>query len=337
MYLSKRKGIYYIFYRQDDGKKTCKSTKTTIKKDAMLYLTNFNDELKSKKVKTEKRLSEFKTEYLKRIDTTHTKQSYKCIVSTFKTFSSYFKTDPLLTSLTREVVEEFLLISYKRTKYGASHYYRTLKAAFNKAKDWGYIHDNPFVKIKLPKIPENKPLFITEDEFDELIKIETIDIYKSIFTLGFFTGCRLGELLHLQWNDIDFQRNEISVKNKEKFTTKSKRERLIPMSKQVQTVLSKINETTQNMSPENYIFCDINDNPYSNSRISKAFKRLIKQSTLDPKLHFHSLRHSFCSNLVSKGVSIYVVKQLAGHESILTTQRYAHLKQQALIDAIDLF
>ncbi|WP_242523302.1 tyrosine-type recombinase/integrase [Thiocystis minor] len=54
-----------------------------------------------------------------------------------------------------------------------------------------------------------------------------------------------------------------------------------------------------------------------------------------PELRMHDLRHSFASALVNSGRSIYEVKQLLGHSKITTTERYAHLSQQTLLDATD--
>ncbi len=54
------------------------------------------------------------------------------------------------------------------------------------------------------------------------------------------------------------------------------------------------------------------------------------------KIHFHTLRHSFASLLVQKGVSLYVVKELLGHEDLATTQIYLHLQKQNLLDAVNL-
>ena len=68
--------------------------------------------------------------------------------------------------------------------------------------------------------------------------------------------------------------------------------------------------------------------------ISKKFKKAVRASGLSDKIHFHTLRHSFASNLVQNGVSLYVVKELLGHESISTTQIYSHLNQDNLVNAI---
>ena len=68
--------------------------------------------------------------------------------------------------------------------------------------------------------------------------------------------------------------------------------------------------------------------------ISKQFKVAVRAAELNDDIHFHTLRHSFASNLVQRGVNLYVVKELLGHENIKTTQVYSHLTQSSLTNAI---
>jgi len=70
--------------------------------------------------------------------------------------------------------------------------------------------------------------------------------------------------------------------------------------------------------------------------VSKRFKRAVRSTGLNEDIHFHTLRHSFASNLIQKGASIYVVKELLGHESISTTQIYSHLQSENLSQAVSL-
>ena len=64
------------------------------------------------------------------------------------------------------------------------------------------------------------------------------------------------------------------------------------------------------------------------------FKRACKAAGMDKSIHFHSLRHSFASNLAQQGVSLYVIKELLGHSSVSTTEIYSHLNLETLKDAI---
>jgi len=63
-------------------------------------------------------------------------------------------------------------------------------------------------------------------------------------------------------------------------------------------------------------------------------KKTLIASGINPKIHFHGLRHSFASNLVKKGVSIFIIKELLGHRDIKTTQIYSHLSIDSQKDAV---
>ena len=68
----------------------------------------------------------------------------------------------------------------------------------------------------------------------------------------------------------------------------------------------------------------------------RKFKLAVRKANLSDKIHFHTLRHSFASNLVQNGVELYVVKELLGHEDVRTTQIYSHLQSDNLFKAIKL-
>ncbi|KAB2846346.1 MAG: tyrosine-type recombinase/integrase [Melioribacteraceae bacterium] len=77
------------------------------------------------------------------------------------------------------------------------------------------------------------------------------------------------------------------------------------------------------------------DIKFSSEYIIKKFKEAVRKTELDESLHLHSLRHSFCSNLVSKNISLYTVKELAGHEDISTTAIYSHVQFGALAKTVN--
>jgi len=70
--------------------------------------------------------------------------------------------------------------------------------------------------------------------------------------------------------------------------------------------------------------------------VSKQLKKAVRDSGLNDNIHFHTLRHSFASRLIQKGASVFVVKELFGHEDIKTTQIYSHLQTENLAEAINL-
>lgn len=79
-----------------------------------------------------------------------------------------------------------------------------------------------------------------------------------------------------------------------------------------------------------------NNEQIDGRRITEAFKQAVSAAGLDGKLHLHSLRHSFCTILLANGASITDVATIAGHSTVVVTQRYMHLKGEAMHHATDL-
>jgi len=329
MYISKNKksGIYYIYYRKDDGKKTRVSTRTKLKSEAMRYLTDFDKRLKISIQQPSFTMEQLKSKYLGVIEITHTKNSWRNSRQALEKFITVVGSDVEVKDISRSMAESFILTIYQRAKYTASLYLRNLKAVFNRAIDWGYIDKNPFKGIKL-SIPENNPVFINKKELNMIVKKEPDPVLAMIYKLAYYTGMRQGELINLEWDDIDLKRKVIKVRSKTDFKTKSKREREIPIAKPVKKILNRVNERT------GYVF-NKNGDRYSGSFLAHRFKKNIRALGMNDDIHFHSLRHSFASNLVQKGVNIYVVQKLLGHSSISTTQRYSHLQNFNLVEAIN--
>jgi site-specific recombinase XerD len=206
---------------------------------------------------------------------------------------------------------------------------------FSKFQFWNFIPENPFAKIKLKKVQKNEQKFLTEDEFYKLIEFEKNKTLKLLFEFTFLSGLRLSEVANLCWENVDLAKGFITI-GSENFTTKSRRIRKVPLCDRAIEILESLKPKIFKIDQRNFIFCKANGFKYSNDFISKSFKQLIKKAGLDPQLHFHSLRHSFASLLVSKGVPIFHVSQLLGHSNISTTQIYSHSNLDDLRKAISL-
>lgn len=344
MYLVKNnKSPYYQVVYFNNGKRSTKSTNETDIRKAKQFLVTFNpddaihekENLATIQHEYELSLTTFLNEYLGYVKPTKSKSYIISIKLSFNKFIEYAG-DIQLTNVTNRIIDQFIAFTFKRTQRGASHYFRTLKAAFNKALEWNYISTNPFLSVKFPKIVKSYPAFLTEDELFIIQCNSGYSHLHDIFKVAFYTGMRLGELINMRWNWIDFHKKIITVKCLEDFSTKNKKERIIPMSDAVWLTLNNRFQINSH-SAEDFVFYRILNKKLHDETVSKQFKSIVRNSFLNNKIHFHSLRHSFASLLVQRGVSLSVVKELLGHEDLATTQIYAHLQQQNLREAINLF
>lgn len=334
MFLTKTKrSQYYKLVYELNGKWKSVSTKTDNKIEAEIFLSSFiipDESISTQNISLFK-LSDFKNEYINYAKLKFSK-SYveRSIEPSFK-FLIEYAGDILLNELNLKTLDNFIITKYNSSKSAEALYYRTLKAAFSKAVIWNYLSDNPLKKIKAPKVPKPNPIFISENELN-LILDKTSDVnLKNIFTVAFYTGMRLAEILNMRSSWIDIQRNIITLKNSNDLTTKSKKERIIPIHPRIASIVIK-----QNSNSDDYIFNRKTKIKFNEDYVSKQFKKVLRAAELNDDIHFHSLRHSFASNLVQRGVNLYVVKELLGHEDIKTTQIYSHLTQNSLSNAIQL-
>lgn len=327
--------VYFV-----NGKRTTISTNTGNKKEAEFFLLNFkvNGQTPKKKDIPEKHnseisitLSQFKDEYLEFIRPTKSAKYIDSIELSFRQLEKSIGNMPL-KEIDVRILDKFITTTFGRTQRGAALYYRTLKAAFTKAVSWNYLKVNPFKKIKLPRIPKNYPVFISLEEFKIILSQVKEDFLKDIYTVAFYTGMRQGELVNMKWNWIDINNSTIQVRCTDEFLTKSKKERIVPINPTIKIIFAH----RQKKGKSIYVFTNANDIKLNQNFVSKKFKKAVRATGLNEEIHFHTLRHSFASILVQKGVSLYVVKELLGHEDLSTTQIYSHLQQQNLRNAVNI-
>ncbi|MCP5061875.1 MAG: tyrosine-type recombinase/integrase [Ignavibacteriae bacterium] len=345
MYLVKNKKSpnYQIVYFVNKNRTTV-STKTKIKKEAEDYLKRFRISLnkneeegigETKEPQQNIYLSDFRTEYLEYVNSIKSKHYISSIALSFRQLESFLGDSPL-NNINVRALDKFITSTFARTQTGAHLYYRTLKAAFTKAVAWEYMKENPLTKIKFPKVSKSLPVFISVDEF-KIIHSQVKEQYlKDLYAVAFYTGMRRGELINMKSNWIDLSKNIITIKNDESFQTKSKKERIIPFNKNLRDIFLRYISKKDISKNNKIVFARLGNVKLKGDYVSKKLKKVIRTIGLNDKIHFHTLRHSFASMLVQKGVSLYVVKELLGHEDLSTTQIYSHLKAQNLFDAVSM-
>lgn len=332
MFLSKRSnGIYYIFYDQPNGKRTCISTKAKNKNDALKFLSEFQNNLRlaSESQVIPIDLKTFSFDYQMFSEKFHTAKTHYMVKIIFEQFEDHIG-NPSLSEITNRECEIFIYKKATVSQYTAQKYLAHLRAAFNKALAQGYILENPFRKIKNFKIPESLPKYFTDEEFNKLIEIVKDNDLKDLILFAINTGLRQMELITLEWNQIDFSSRTLILDNQVNIT-KSKKVRNVPINKTAFKILLERNKEVKVSKIFTYKEAAINQD-----FISKKFKKLVVKAKINTDFNFHSLRHTFASRLVQKGVSIYEVSKLLGHADIKTTQIYAHLRSDDLRRAVEL-
>lgn len=219
-----------------------------------------------------------------------------------------------------------------------------LTALFNHAERFYDLKDNPCKKVdKMGRANAKELNFWTKDEFEVFIQCftEEEEMYRIIFLMLFWLGCRVGELLALTESDIDLEGGTVSIsktyfrRNKTDYITAPKTEssnRKITIPQFLQREIKQFLDRQYELMPEERIF------PITDRAIQKKMKQKTEQAKLKP-IRVHDLRHSHIALLIEKGMQPLVIAQRVGHDSVNTTMNiYGHLypnKQKQVADLLN--
>jgi site-specific recombinase XerD len=328
MFLHKRSnGFYYAHFRNDTGKWQSVSTKTKLKTEANKFFSNLKHNLQRKKPSIS--FSEFKEQYLSYSKTNHSPNSTSRLTFVLKHFTSFIG-DTLLDNITIQNIEIYKANRLKDVSpVTVNIELRTLKAFFSQAVKWELLEKSPFHNLKLIRLPEQTPTYLSPTDVKTLLNATTTRWLRDIIIFALNTGMRRGELINLKWQDVDFLHSIVLVKNSETFKTKSRTERVIPLNSQALNVLKELPQRSE------YVFTNTDFNKLIGKYVSECFREAVRDAGINPKLHFHSLRHSFATYLVQDGVSLYEVQKLLGHSNISVTQVYSHLQPETLHSTVN--
>jgi len=199
-----------------------------------------------------------------------------------------------------------------------------LNRLFNLAKKWRlYAGDNPVEEVEMPRLDNHRTEFLTEQEAINLAKVlENWPCQYSVAFIRFtlLTGFRRGELFKLTWDDVDFERGMVTLRE-----PKGGKTLTTNVSPEALDVLRGMEVS----SP--YVFPGKDGGQRTDFK--GPWKRIRKAAGLSPNFRFHGLRHNFGSTLASAGVDLQVIQKLLGHKDYRTTLRYAHLSPGVIKDA----
>lgn len=220
-----------------------------------------------------------------------------------------------------------------------------MTALFNHAERFYGLKNNPCKKIDKMGKPNAKELnFWTKEEFDIFIDSFSEDekVYKLIYELLFWLGCRIGEVMALTFSDIDYEKSTVTInktlfrRGKEILITTPKTESSVREVTIPEFLVDEIKQYVESIyKPEN-------DNrlfELTDRAVQKKIKSKANKCHLKP-IRVHDLRHSHVAFLIEKGVQPLVIAQRVGHDSVNTTMNiYGHLypnKQKQVADMLNM-
>ena len=243
--------------------------------------------------------------------------------------------------------------------------YVLLNECLQYAVDTDKLDKNPCRLVKQPpkKMFEKKEIrWLSEDEI-KLFKKQAVCKYKTgndryiyglPISLIIYTGLRCGELAALKWSDIDFENKKIYVRKNivttydyedtERKTrkvnlqasTKTSDGRTIPLIKSAEDILNSIKSKYQEINPDGFIINN-SDKMVHVDTLSDSYTNIAKTAGIENPLGIHTLRHTFASLLIKKGVDIKIVSDILGHKDVSFTYNiYVHILEEQKTQAMSL-
>ncbi|EKE08844.1 MAG: integrase family protein [uncultured bacterium] len=227
---------------------------------------------------------------------------------------------------------ESLHLRLKNTPYQANRVVALLSKMFSLAVSWGWRADNPAQGIEKYQ-EEKRDRWLNDEELQRLWSV--LDKYSEnltayVFKFLLLTGARKGEALQATWDQFDLEKG---LWIKPAHLTKQKKKEYLPLSDKTLLLLEALKKRREGTLP--YLFPGKKvGEPLK--EVKKFWGTVLKQANLK-NVRIHDLRHTHASHLVSSGLSLSIVGKLLGHTQASTTQRYAHLADEPLRKATDVF
>ena len=186
-----------------------------------------------------------------------------------------------------------------------------------------------FWEIPRPKKQFILPKVLGEDEVAKLFNALSNIKHKAMLFTAYSAGLRVSEIASLKVRDIDSSRMQIRIEN-----AKGKKDRYVNLSP---VLLDILRAYIRNYRPKPKLFLfesEQTGEAYPTRTIQRIFYLAKEKARISKQVGIHSLRHSFATHMLEKGIDIRYIKDLLGHFSIKTTEKYLHVKREQLVNIV---
>jgi integrase/recombinase XerC len=267
----------------------------------------------------------------------HTVAAYRRDLTEFAVFATSKSIPPLLeATLEKKTLRSFTFsLSLKKLKpRSIARKIAVLKSFSRFCARRGLLPNNPAKFIATPKLDKKLPVFLTEQQAEELVPpaggddIEKRRRDHAMIEFFYGSGIRLSELRSLTIGAVSGQGGTVRV------IGKGKKERIVPLTGTAIEAMERylmLRKTPK--TPDTPLFANEKGENISARQIERIVSRELSVVSQQRKRSPHVLRHSFATHLMDAGADIRAVKELLGHSSLATTQIYTHISREHLLKA----
>jgi integrase/recombinase XerC len=202
----------------------------------------------------------------------------------------------------------------------------------------GVVQANPAQTLRGPRQERKLPHFLTLEQVNRLLQAPTGHTWqglrdRAILEVLYSAGLRVGELVGLDWDDVDIHEGVLMVRGK------GKRERLALLGPAAQQALKEWLAAREaflqqrKVSQTSAVFVNRLGTRLSTRSVRRILQTYLRRSGVDARTSPHTLRHTFATHLLDAGADIRGVQELLGHKQLTTTQIYTHVSTRRLRDS----
>jgi integrase/recombinase XerD len=238
-----------------------------------------------------------------------------------------------IKDMTAEDLTRYIQLKMSKNDYSTSYQNQLINAI---KLYYRVVHNRDLGKFELPRPRGEKklPVVLSRDEIKSIINQTYNTKHRTIITLIYGTGIRLGESVNILVRDIDFNRKLIYIR-----AGKGKKDRIVPLPA---ILIKQLELYLKQYIPDEYLFEGQHNRQYSPRSVQKILKQALIRAGIRKNASVHSLRHTFATHAIEDGIDIRLVQEILGHADIKTTELYTHITNtsilsiQSPIDKLDL-
>jgi site-specific recombinase XerD len=209
----------------------------------------------------------------------------------------------------KKSLKDFILEFSSKSSSTKRNVYFALRFFYN------YVLKEDIKEISIPKNSHKLPVILNKPEVNSLFTAINNIKHRLMLMFLYYGGLRISEVIKLKWEDLDFARATIHIKD-----GKGKQDRIIFLHDKLIDMLK-----IYGRQDRGEIFLTYKNKTYSKRAIQLIVKQALKKAEISKNITPHSLRHSFATHLLEAGVDIKYIQSLLGHKDLKTTQIYTHV------------